>query len=172
MPARFHLPRHGHTNIREQAVQAYEKEQKKGRGRQCASGLIAGNTVAGCRGPFSRSLCAQLRGWRVDQADAGVTAKPLWRRIIEFPLAAMLVAVAVFVLASCRREPDRNAAAANGQDHVHRGQGGDRDRARARRLQAPRPPLGRFVRATICAWRKRQRGSGSACCSACCSSPW
>ena len=29
----------------------------------------------------------------------GPTAKPMWRRIVDFPLVAMLIAVAVFVLA-------------------------------------------------------------------------
>jgi len=34
-----------------------------------------------------------------DAIDGGVTTKPLWRRIADFPLAAMLIAVAMFVLA-------------------------------------------------------------------------
>jgi membrane protease YdiL (CAAX protease family) len=34
-----------------------------------------------------------------DAIDGGTTAKPLWRRIADFPLVAMLIAVAVFVLA-------------------------------------------------------------------------
>ena len=36
----------------------------------------------------------------MDQAiDGGAPAKPLWRRIYEFPLVAMVIAVAVFILA-------------------------------------------------------------------------
>jgi membrane protease YdiL (CAAX protease family) len=34
-----------------------------------------------------------------DAIDGAATAKPLWRRIADFPLVAMLIAVAVFVLA-------------------------------------------------------------------------
>ena len=34
-----------------------------------------------------------------DAIDGGRAAKPLWRRIVDFPLVAMLIAVAVFVLA-------------------------------------------------------------------------
>ena len=36
----------------------------------------------------------------MDEAiDGGATARPLWRRIVEFPLVAMLAAVAIFALA-------------------------------------------------------------------------
>ena len=35
----------------------------------------------------------------MDRTDAVVTAKPLWRRIADYPLAAMVIAVAVFFLA-------------------------------------------------------------------------
>lgn len=34
-----------------------------------------------------------------DAIDGGAPAKPLWRRIADFPLVAMLIAVAIFVLA-------------------------------------------------------------------------
>ncbi|MEO8176640.1 MAG: type II CAAX endopeptidase family protein [Sphingomicrobium sp.] len=36
----------------------------------------------------------------MDQTDAGVTARPLWRRIADYPLVAMVIAVAVFILAA------------------------------------------------------------------------
>ena len=34
-----------------------------------------------------------------EQQSAPVAAKPLWRRIVDFPLVAMVMAVAIFILA-------------------------------------------------------------------------
>ena len=58
--------------------------------------------IAACPDPAFAALRAERTGeGELDEAQAGAPAvKPLWQRILDFPLVALVVAIALFILAN------------------------------------------------------------------------